>query len=186
MPLAEIVQQAKSAPCAGKVRLIAVDGGAGSGKSTLAVLLAAELSCPIIQLDDFLSWSDLTSWWPRFESDLLVPLLEGRTGRYQVRDWEGDWEGDSLGSWREIPVSDTVIIEGVGSSRRAIADRLALKIWVEAPTSLRMARGLERDKGLPNAEELWRRWMEMEQGFFEAEGTRATADFTVDGTQPHP
>ncbi len=57
----------------------------------------AELSgAPVVEVDDFLSWEGLDGWWPRLEAELLEPLFEGRDARYQVRDWQGDFEGTSL------------------------------------------------------------------------------------------
>src|SRR4051795_8908064 len=56
------------------VRLVGIDGPAGSGKTTLARRLAPLLSAPIATTDDFLSWTDLETWWPRFEQEVLAPL----------------------------------------------------------------------------------------------------------------
>lgn len=36
-------------------------------------------------------------WWPRFDSQVLTPLLAGRDAVYQARDWS-DWYG-----WMERP-----------------------------------------------------------------------------------
>src|SRR5690349_24229357 len=75
-------------------RLVAIDGAAGSGKSTFARELALALGgVPIVPMDDFLAWDDLTEFWPRFEREVLTPHLEKRPLRYQPRDWTNDPNG---------------------------------------------------------------------------------------------
>lgn len=162
------------------VRLVAVDGPSGSGKSTLAGALAARLEAPLIEIDDFVSWNDFGGWWPRFESQVVHPLLSGHDAVYQQRDWQGDEFGDRLGSWRRVSWTPIVVIEGVTSSRQQIADRLACRVWVDAPADVRLERGLLRD-GASHLE-LWRKWMSEEHAFFEADGTASRADFLVSGT----
>ena len=42
---------------------VAIDGPSGAGKSTFALRLARSLGDPpVVELDDFLSWDDLTGW----------------------------------------------------------------------------------------------------------------------------
>jgi Cytidylate kinase len=131
--LAEIGQR----PALTNTRIVAIDGPSGSGKSTLAARLAQRSGALLIGVDDFLSWGDLSSWWPRFDREALVPLLAGRSARYQVRDWVNDEFGASLAGWRTADWSPLVIIEGVSCARREVTDRLAYSIWVEAPEPLR-------------------------------------------------
>lgn len=162
------------------VRLIAVDGGAGSGKTTFATLLGQAMAVPVLQIDDFVSWLNLESWWPRFEAQVLGPLFRGEDLEFQVRDWVGDTYGEGLGDWKRVPWCETMILEGIGSSRMALADRLAYAIWVEAPEDLRIRRGIERDGETDEA--LWRKWMPYEAEFFARDGARSRADLHVDGT----
>jgi uridine kinase len=168
-------------PLVHRVRLVAVDGAAGSGKSTFARSLAAALGgAPIVPIDDFLAWDDLTEFWPRLEREVLEPLFSGRTIRYQQRDWLNDNLGRGLGGFREVPSSDAVILEGIGAGRRAVASRLSYLVWVEAPAGLRLARGVERDG--EHARALWEGFMPGEQAFHDGEGARERADLVVDGT----
>jgi uridine kinase len=165
------------------LKLIAVDGCAGSGKSTFARNLAEALgNAPILEIDDFISNEDLTGWWPRLEEQVLTPLFQGKGIRYQARDWEKDYHGNSLKVWKEMPFSKIVLLEGIGSSRKALASRLSYSIWVEAPQELRLKRGLERDQAIPGASEVWRKFQEMEKRFFEVEQCRERAHLIVDGT----
>jgi hypothetical protein len=160
------------------IRIVGVDGPSGSGKSYLTAGLAARLAAPVVEVDDFVSWGDVAGWWPRFDAQVLAPLLAGRDAVYQARDWT-DWYGDALGVWKTLPWSPTVIIEGVTCTRRETVGRLCYAVWVEAPAVVRRARGLERDRAFAGAAELWDRWMREEDAFFAADGTRDRADLVV-------
>jgi uridine kinase len=165
------------------IRLVGVDGPSGSGKSVLAARLAARASAPVVEIDDFVSWSDFAGWWPRFDRQVLTPLLSGAEARYQVRDWANDEFGTSLDGWKSVAWAPLVILEGVTCTRLA-ASRLAYRIWVEAPEDLRLRRGLERDGS--SHRQLWLTWMDEEREFFAADGTRARADLRVNGDPQVP
>jgi hypothetical protein len=166
------------------VRLVGIDGPSGSGKSVLAGRLVALSGAPVIAVDDFVSWSHFGGWWPRFDRQVLMPLLSGRDAHYQVRDWAGDEFGSSLGGWKRVRWSPLVFLEGVTCIRRAVADRLAYGIWVQAPDELRLARGLDRDGH--SHRQLWLDWMAAERRFFAQDGTRARADLRIDGNPSDP
>jgi uridine kinase len=180
--LADVMQRD---PSGTGIRLVGVDGPSGSGKSTLAARLAARARLPVLQIDDFVSWPDFAGWWPRFDRQVLTPLLSGADARYQVRDWANDEYGTSLDGWKTLAWAPLMILEGVTCTRMAAAGRLAYTIWVEAPEDLRLQRGLERDG--TDRRQLWRTWMDKEREFFAADGTRARADLRVTGhpTVPH-
>ncbi|MEU4427989.1 hypothetical protein AB0F81_45825 [Actinoplanes sp. NPDC024001] len=161
------------------IRLVGVDGPSGSGKSHLAGRLAERLGAPVLPIDDFVSWDNFAGWWPRFEEQVLTPLLAGKDAVYQARDWT-DWYGSSLGDWKTQPWAPTVILEGVTCTRRETVGRLAYAIFVDAPAPVRLARGLARDVDFPGREELWRRWMAEEAEFFTRDGTRERADTVLD------
>jgi uridine kinase len=161
------------------VRIIGVDGPQGSGKSTLAARIAALIGAPLVQMDDFVSWVDLVGWWPRFEAQVLNPLLSGNDAHYQVRDWENDEFGTSLDGWKTVEWSPVVVLEGLTCTRAAVAERLAYRIWVEAPDAVRLRRGLERDGDTHR--DLWVDSMTTELEFFTDDATRTRADLRVNG-----
>ncbi|MEJ3748012.1 hypothetical protein WEI85_32565 [Actinomycetes bacterium KLBMP 9797] len=161
------------------IRIVGVDGRSGSGKSFLAARLAALMAAPIIEIDDFVSWDCFAGWWPRFDTQVLTPLLAGRAATFQARDWN-DWHGSSLGEWKTQPWAPTIILEGVTCTRRETIGRISYAVWVEAPAGLRLARGMARDTTFTGKDELWRRWMAEEDDFFAADGTRDRADIIVD------
>jgi hypothetical protein len=164
----------------GKTRLVAVDGRGGAGKSTVARGLAAACGgAPIVRVDDFLYWRDIEGWWPRLEHEALRPLLAGRAARYRVRDWAGDPLGQGLNGWTEVPPADIVIVEGIGSSRRAISGDLALALWVETPREERLRRGIARDG--EERRGLWLEYMALEDEFFRRDGAPERADYVING-----
>jgi hypothetical protein len=143
------------------------------------VARAEALRAPIVEIDDFVSWDDFAGWWPRFDAQVLTPLLRGEDAVYQARDWS-DWYGGALGEWKTVPWAPVVVLEGVTCTRRATVGRLAYAVWTEAPAERRLARGLARDGGFAGAERLWRRWSAEEERFFAADGTRERADLIID------
>ena len=160
------------------VRLVGIDGPAGSGKSTLAQALFQAFGWPVIELDDFFSWVSFDSWWPRFEAQVVAPLLQGRSIRYHVRDWAGDEFGEGLAGWKHLDWCPVIIIEGVGSTRSAISGDLACRVWVDASAEERLERGVARDG--ESHRDLWERYMIRESRFFLLDGTPGRADVRVD------
>jgi glycosidase len=170
---AEILERA---PRLGDVRLVAIDGPGGSGKSVFARGLAAALGhAPIIETDDFASWDNPRDWWPRLEADVLEPLAAGRPARFE----RSRWTPDQPPEWREVPVAPAVLLEGVSAGRRAVADRVAYLIWVDAPSDVRLDRGIERDGEGRRPD--WERWMAEEDAFYADDPVRDRADRIVDG-----
>lgn len=157
------------------VVLLGVDGPSGSGKTTWARAFAKAAGAPLVHCDDFVSWNDFAGWWPRFEDEVLAPLLEGRDATYRVRDWDGDELGSSLNGLKTTPAAPLVVVEGVTCTRRG--SPVSYAVWVEAPYDVRLARGIERDG--ESHRDLWLRWMEEEAAFFAADATRERADLVV-------
>ena len=164
-------------PRLGPVRLVCIDGPAGSGKTTLAARLGDALGAAVLHLDDlYEGWSGLDGVFDRLEEQVLAPLATGRSGRYQ----RYDWEAGHFAEWRDVPLSEHLVVEGCGSAPAALADRAVLVVWADAPAPVRLARGLARDGEHMRAE--WVRWQELEDVHFAREGTRERAEVLVDGT----
>jgi uridine kinase len=179
---ADLVAAIDAAPArCGPVRLIAIDGPAGAGKSVFAERLARALGgVPVVHTDDFASWEEPFKWWERLETEVLGQLERGRPARYRANDWLTRQPGE----WRQVAVSDVVLLEGVSSARRAVVPRLTLAIWVETRRMRRLARGIARDGEAMRGQ--WEAWMAQEDAHYAFDRTRDRADVIVDGTPSIP
>jgi len=167
-------------PSLGAGRLVCVDGPAGSGKTTLAAALADAAGAPVVHMDDlYPGWDGLPRVTDQLEG-LLRPLSAGRAGRYRRYDWHRGAFAEEV----EVPPAELLVLEGVGSGSRVVADLVTVLVWVEAPYDLRMRRGLERDGDA--FAPYWHAWAEAEREHFATEGTRDRADLVVDGTGDGP
>jgi uridine kinase len=170
-------------PRLGRTRLVCIDGPAGSGKTTLADRLRAALGAgtTVVHMDDLYAGWTMTGGYARLAAGVLRPLADGRPGTFLRYDWHAGRFADVPTA---VPVPEFLVVEGCGSCPRAVDPWTVLRIWVEAPQPVRLARGLARD-GVAH-EEHWLRWQEREAVAFAAEDTRARADVRVDGSSPPP
>lgn len=155
--------------------IIAIDGCGGSGKSTFAARLAKLLDCSLVHTDDFASWNNALGWHPRMVEQVMRPLLENTTARYQ----RYDWGTRQLAEWHEVEPQLYAIVEGVSSSRAEFQEFLTYRIYVEADRETRLKRGLDRD-GV-EALELWRGWMAEEDAYLKRDDPMRHADIVVAG-----
>lgn len=171
--------------------IIGVDGCGGSGKSTLAELLATSLpDITVVHTDDFFFPSSeriegspvskpigADCDWHRILRQTLEPLTRDHEGRYQPYDWVADRISDI---WITVPVGGIVVVEGVYATRRELAELYDLRIWVECPRHIRLARGLHRDG--EEARDRWENeWMVAEDLYVAAHRPSDHADLVFDG-----
>lgn len=170
--------------------IIGIDGCGGSGKSTLAAKLQKEYAnVNVVHMDDFYHLTLLQPGkqsksigadvdWQRVVSQVLEPISQNLEGNYQ----RYDWNTDTLAEWHTVPLGGIVIIEGVYSTRRELADRYDLKIWVECPRETRLSRGIERDG--EDARDTWENnWMISEDTYVAEHRPKETANMVVSGTK---
>lgn len=163
-------------PHCGPVRLVAVDGHAGSGKTTFAAELSRELDgAPVVHLDDLATHDQLFDWVDRLHAEVLVPLSRGVAARHRVYDWTAR----RFAGVRVVPPAPVVLVEGVGSGRRALRPHLSQLVWMDLPAAVARARGEARDG--PALAEFWRGWAAAEAAHFAADPSRRYADVLVDG-----
>jgi hypothetical protein len=164
------------APGLGRTTLVAVDGPSGSGKTHYATRLARELGATLVSTDDFATWDDPVSWWPRLVDGVLAPLGRGRPGRYRKTEWV-----DGLprpGAYREVAVPEVLVIEGVSAGRKSINDTLSHLIWCElADHAERLARAVARDGEAVRNDLVT--WQKFERGWFAVDQTKTRADQIV-------
>jgi uridine kinase len=159
------------------VRIVGVDGCGGAGKTTFAARLSrAAGGVPVVHTDDFASHEDALGWWPRFRREVIDPLQAGEPAVYRPYDWVTRRPAD-----RDLTIEPAgiVIVEGVGATRRAWRDALALRIWVDCPRDVRLRRGIARDGEA--LREFWQWWMAAEDAYVADEQPQHNADLVVDG-----
>lgn len=179
VPLADLAARVLAGPARlGAVRLVSIDGPAGSGKTTLAGRIAKALGddAALVHFDELYAGWTMTGALGRLQAGVLRPVSEGRAGAHHRYDWHSRrFAAEPVA----VPVRAVLLVEGCGSSPRALDPWTTLRIWVEAPLDLRLTRGLARDGS--ELEPEWRRWLGTEAAEFAREGTRARADLRVDG-----
>ncbi len=183
-PAAEVVPELAdrvraAAPRLGRTRLVCIDGPAGSGKTTLADRLATALGpgAAVLHMDDLYAGWTLTGAFARVSAGVLRPLADGGPGAYHPYDWAAARFATVPTT---VPAPEVLVVEGCGSCPRAVDPWAVLRVWVEAPQTVRLARGVARDGAALEAQ--WRRWQQVEAAAFAVEGTRERADVLVDGT----
>lgn len=152
-----------------------MDGPSGAGKSTFAKTLAAQLNATLIPTDHFATWDDPVAWWPRLRA-VLDKIAENEEATYRMTDWSEGFP--KPGEDRTIRPTEILVVEGVSSARKSIADKLTAAIWVELEDAdERLERAVARD-GEKSREHLTR-WQAFERGWFAVDGTKARADYVV-------
>lgn len=155
--------------------LLCIDGPSGSGKSTLADAIAhARPGTGLVRLDDLLDgWDGLPDVADTLTRDVLLPLSRGTTGSYRRYDWLRGEFAERV----EVRPHPLLVVEGAGSGSLVTAPLRSALVWLEAPASVRRARGLTRDGDsfVPH----WERWAAQEERLFAAQRTRSTADLVI-------
>ncbi|MFT4088899.1 MAG: hypothetical protein QM658_17430 [Gordonia sp. (in: high G+C Gram-positive bacteria)] len=154
--------------------IIAIDGPSGSGKSTFADLLVDALRADgrrpvLIRADDFATWDTPAAWWPELERDVLCTYRRNHDYEYRPRVWADGVP--RLGPPKLVAWSPLLIIEGVTTARRSVADRLARALWLDGPDAgSRLERTVVRDGEHERAN--LAAWQRFEEGWFAVDGTR--------------
>jgi cytidylate kinase len=165
-------------PPAGVVPVVvAVDGASGAGKTRWAECLASAAGVPMISLDEiYPGWDGLQAVTRTLRRQVLEPVAAGLPARYQRWDWDA---GRYDGPWHTVRADRGLVVEGVGSGARAVADLVTSLVWVEAPLELRYARAMARDG--EGYRPHWDRWAAQERVYLDADRPRLRADLVVDG-----
>lgn len=167
--------------------LLAIDGRSGGGKSTLAARLASTLAgAVVIAADDFAWNAPMFAWADLVREGLLRPLAAGRDARYRPPAWDEHGRSGEIVASVHAPL---VIVEGVGSACRALADSFDAVIWVQSDFAEAERRGLARDitSGVngdaTQSVAFWHAWMADELAFHADERPWERADAIIAGTR---
>jgi uridine kinase len=152
--------------------LVGIGGHGGAGKSTLARALPG---AQVVPTDAF--WDGAGFDLSRLRREVLEPLLRGETAQYAAYDWAA---GAAAGV-QTVEPHGLVVIEGVCALHRMFRDAYQVRVWVEAPPELRLARGLARDG--EEARATWEeRWMPAEDRYVKRDNPIPSAHVIVDGS----
>lgn len=174
-------------------RLLCIDGPAGSGKTTFAARLVDEFAdtVEVVHMDDvYDGWGGLgDELAERLLEQVVAPLAAGDPGAYR----RYDWDRGTFAELHVVPPADLLVLEGVGSGHRLLADQRSLLVWVSAPDELRVERAMARDRALHGRDGVpwddaaqrahWARFLADEARHFEENDLPAAADVLIDGTR---
>ena len=168
-----------SSPKCGKTRVVTIDGPAGSGKTTLANQLASELElAQVVHLDELYDgWDDSLGpeLFERIQAWILTPLENGLPPKHLLYDW-GKM---AFTSWKEIPLTPVLILEGVGSGHTSFRKHVAQAIWIEADEHLLLDRVVQRDGETVRAE--MSVWQAREKDYFQLHNVKNSAHLQLRG-----
>ncbi len=180
--LLEAITESGPAP-AGRPWIVAVDGRAGSGKSTLAGQLCEALpNTAVVHTDDFLGHS-FFGWCDLLIDGVLRPLRAGGAVHYRPT------QRDLYGRHRLVDLPsglDLVVIEGVGSSQRALGPWIDGSVWIQADVEVAERRWIARDGGAEVVGSLGPEWMTAEVAFLEQDRPWERATVILAGTSSEP
>lgn len=158
----------------GRLVLVGIGGHGGAGKSTLA---AAIPGAQVVATDAF--WDGEGFAIERIRHEVLDPLLAGDEARFET--W--DWAGQRPGGVARVAPEGVVVVEGVCALHRILRDAYDVRLWVDAPAELRLARGVARDGEA--ARRTWLEvWMPREDRYVATDDPIVCADLVVDGSRP--
>lgn len=158
--------------------LVAIDGRAGSGKTVLSRFLEERYECNVFHMDDFfLRPSQRTPErlnevggnvdYERFRSEILKPLIEGRTVEYRAFSCN-TW---TLGKPSFIPPRRLNIVEGAYSMHPYFGNVWNLRLFMDIDPEEQMRTVMRR-----NGEEKWRLfrdvWIPKEEAYLSRFGVR--------------
>ena len=187
MTIAAIRERLTSRPEDLRPLLVAIDGHSCAGKSTLASDIAAATGAAIVEGDDFyavMSPSDREILSPEegyrryFDWRRLRTALRSVQRSGQTRYRRYDWASNKLDGWRVVHSARLVLVDGIYSSRRQLAEIYDLKVFVDTPIDTCRARALARGENQGGWVD---RWLAAEQQYMTIERPRERADVVVSG-----
>lgn len=150
--------------------LVGIGGHGCAGKTTLAGLIP---DAQRVATDEF--WTGEGFDLDRLAADVIEPLTHGVTARFVSYDWGARTQRGT----RTVEPSGIVIVEGVCALHRALRDAYAVRVWVDAPRDVRLARAVARDG--ESARASWvERWMPSEDRYVARDDPASCAQLIVD------
>ncbi len=165
--------------------LVAIDGRSASGKSTVTAALATALGgAPVVHTDD-LCWHEPMFAWQHLLREALTALRRDGALELTPPAWRARGRAGSI---TVPPGHSVVLVEGVGSSHREVAELLDVRFWVQSDDSVAERRGIARDVAdgtngdAAESERFWFEWIAAERRFLATDRPWERADQVVCGT----
>ena len=114
---------------------VGIGGRGGVGKSTLAARLP---EAQVVGTDEF--WDGEEFDLARLRAEVFEPLLAGEPAAYAAWDWPARRPGER----RSVQPEGLVVVEGVCALHRMFRRAYDVRVWVEAPYAVRLARARPR------------------------------------------
>lgn len=154
----------------GRLVLVGIGGHGAAGKTTLAHEIP---DAQVASTNEF--WDGRRFDLDRLLREVIRPLRAGNTARYDA--W--DWAGRRPAGTRKVEPRGVVVIEGVCALHAMFRDAYDVRVWVEAPRSVRLARAVVRD-GEAARREWTERWMPSEDRYVKRDDPVSCAHLVVD------
>jgi uridine kinase len=153
--------------------LVGIGGHGASGKTTLARSIP---DAQVVGTDEF--WDGAEFELSRLRAEVIEPLLQGEPAEYCAFSWELQRR---LAEPRVVRPHGVIVVEGVCALHAIFRDAYDLRIWVDAPRDVRLARGIARDG--EGAREVWEtQWMPNEDRYVRRDAPISAAQMIVDGS----
>ena len=159
--------------------VIAIDGPAGGGKTTLAqnlaLAFATSLSTTVIHMDDLYD-----GWDGALDEDFSSVLshivgLHKKSANISYSSY--NWSEAKFDEAKEVPHTQLLILEGVGSGQSSIRSSLTALIWIDINDKQGLARVIARDG--ESIRVPMEKWLTLQEQHFHLEGTQNAADFIL-------
>jgi len=150
--------------------LVGIAGHGCAGKTTLARMIPG---AQCVATDEF--WTGDGFDIERLAREVVAPLSRGAAARFASYDWATRAPRGS----RTIEPRGIVIIEGVCALHRRLRDAYAVRVWVDAPADVRLARAVARDGEAARAD--WvERWIPSEDRYVERDDPISCAHLVIE------
>lgn len=158
--------------------VVVLDGRSGAGKSSLARRLVAGWPgrgrLQLVALDDvYPGWDGLADGAAYACETILRPHARGLIGVWERWDWGEGARAEA----HAIDPSLPLVVEGAGLLTPEVARLADVSVWVDAPTSSRRTRALDRDGDTYRPH--WDRWARQEDAHIDAHDPASLATLTV-------
>ncbi len=140
-------------------------------------MTARIVDAQIVATDEF--WNGTMFDLDRLRRSVLDPLLTGETVVFD--GW--DWAAKVSRPGRTLNPTGVIIVEGVCALHQMFRDDLSVRVWVDTPADVRLARGVARDG--ESSRSTWLDvWMPNEAAYIDGDDPVSCAHLVIDGSRP--